>query len=171
MTAWQWIMIMNYKCRTGSCMEGWGKSRIIFFVISNGLALITTDNLQNRKTFLGVKGGRRVRLTTPPSSVSRLSRQCGILDISQTYRPPRPVEGVAFFNYKNVNIIKHLIKPIYIYIYIYIRNFTFYFYPLQHVSCFQWTVHSPPTTWPRQRVLLATRRWITQGPRFYQPSF
>jgi hypothetical protein len=28
-------------------------------------------------------------------SVSGLSRQCGILDISQRYRPPRPVMGIA----------------------------------------------------------------------------
>jgi hypothetical protein len=30
-------------------------------------------------------------------SMSRLSRQCAILNISQPYRPPRPVMGIAFF--------------------------------------------------------------------------
>jgi hypothetical protein len=42
-----------------------------------------------------------VGLTTLPPSVSRLSRQCGILNISQSYKPPGPVTGIGFTSFFN----------------------------------------------------------------------
>jgi hypothetical protein len=52
---------------------------------------------ETEKCFWDVERGRDVGLTTLPLSVSQLSRQCEILNISQLYRPPRPVMGIAFF--------------------------------------------------------------------------
>jgi hypothetical protein len=47
--------------------------------------------------FLGVECGQCIGLTTLQPSVSRLSRQCGILNISQSYRPPRYVARIALY--------------------------------------------------------------------------
>jgi hypothetical protein len=51
-----------------------------------------------KKKVWGVERGRRVRLTISLLFVSRLSRQCGILSISQPYRPPRPGTGIALLS-------------------------------------------------------------------------
>jgi hypothetical protein len=45
-------------------------------------------------------------------TVSRLSRQCGILNISQPYRPPRPVAGELYFTYLLTTVTSFIIHAI-----------------------------------------------------------
>jgi hypothetical protein len=52
-----------------------------------------------KKCFGGVECCQHIRLTTLLLSLSQLSRQYGILNISQTYRPPWPVIGIAFVTF------------------------------------------------------------------------
>jgi hypothetical protein len=43
-----------------------------------------------------VERGFLVKLTTKPPSVGHLPRKYGILNISESYRHPRPVTGMVF---------------------------------------------------------------------------
>jgi hypothetical protein len=65
---------------------------------SGSLAVGFTQNLSEMSTTNlhgGLERGLRLRLTSLPPIVRRFSTQCGILNISQPYRPPRPVKGIA----------------------------------------------------------------------------
>jgi hypothetical protein len=64
-------------------------ARIALLKETQPLTEMTTRNL------LRVKPGRLLRPTISPSSVGLLSRQCGMLDVSQTYRPARPAVWIC----------------------------------------------------------------------------
>jgi hypothetical protein len=70
---------------------------VVFLIVSLGSTQSLTET--STRNFLAVKRGLRVTLTALPQSLSRLSRKCWVLNVSQAYGSPRTVTGIALLLY------------------------------------------------------------------------
>jgi hypothetical protein len=60
--------------------------------------------------FLGSRAQPVRMVDNLPRSVCRFSRQCGILNILQTYRPPRSMMGIASLYYCLLDTVQRMVS-------------------------------------------------------------
>jgi hypothetical protein len=99
------IEVLCYKPEDSGFDSQWGHWISLIYLIlpaTVGPGVYSASNRneyqKHKKKILGSKRGRWVRLTTFTPSVSQLFRQCGFLNISQSYGPPRFVTGTALLS-------------------------------------------------------------------------
>jgi hypothetical protein len=83
------------KVKILSVVEYYQQPHALFLKVRFTQPLTERSTRSRKIIFPGRKHGQCLRLTSFPPSVSRLHRHCGILNISQPYRPQRPVTGIA----------------------------------------------------------------------------